>query len=132
MDSKIITLDQYRQLALRAECNYTHALTALADHKKLRILHACMGLSSEAGEFTEMLKKHLFYGKPFDFINAIEESGDIMWYMAVLWDAMGIRVPELEILERNILKLKERYPGKYSDNSAINRNTNRERKILEG
>ena len=47
-----------------------------------RLLTASMGLGAEAGEFTEVVKKILFQGKPLDADNIFHmqrELGDIMW-----------------------------------------------------
>ena len=77
-----------------------------------RMLTAAVGLSAEAGEFTEIIKKILFQGKPVNEENLFHlkrELGDIMWYFiqaCILLDT----TPE-EIIEMNVEKLKSRYPG---------------------
>ena len=48
-----------------------------------RALTAALGLSAESGEFTEIVKKILFQGKPVSQENLFHmkrELGDIMWY----------------------------------------------------
>ena len=47
------------------------------------LVHAQMGLTSEAGEFTDAVKKHRIYNKPLDIPNLIEEIGDILWFCAL-------------------------------------------------
>ena len=77
-----------------------------------RMLTAAVGLSAEAGEFTEIVKKILFQGKPVNDENLFHlkrELGDIMWYFIQACIALDV-TPE-EIIEMNVDKLKARYPG---------------------
>ena len=77
-----------------------------------RALTAALGLSAESGEFTEIIKKIVFQGKPVNQENLFHlkrELGDIMWYFiqaCILLDT----TPE-EIIKMNVDKLKSRYPG---------------------
>ena len=77
-----------------------------------RLLTAAVGLSAESGEFTEIVKKIIFQGKPYNDDNIYHmkrELGDIMWYLAQA--CMALNTNFNEILEMNIDKLKSRYPG---------------------
>ena len=77
-----------------------------------RLLTAAVGLSAESGEFTEVVKKIIFQGKPYSEENVFHmkrELGDIMWYLAQA--CMALNTNFNEILEMNIDKLKSRYPG---------------------
>ena len=77
-----------------------------------RLLTAAVGMSAEAGEFTEVIKKIIFQGKPVNDENLFHlkrELGDIMWYVAQA--CMGLNVSLDEIIEMNVEKLKTRYPG---------------------
>ena len=77
-----------------------------------RLLTAAVGMSAEAGEFTEIVKKIIFQGKPVNDENLFHlkrELGDIMWYVAQA--CMGLGVDLDEVIEMNIDKLKARYPG---------------------
>lgn len=94
-----------------------------------RLLHAAMGMVTESGEFMDVLKKHIFYGKVVDEINLKEELGDIMWYMAIACDVLGTDF-ETE-MQRNIAKLRERYPSMFDSEHAINRDLDAERAVLE-
>lgn len=82
-------------------------------------LHALLGISGESGELVDGFKKHLIYNKPVDIGNLIEEAGDILWYMALLFRTIG--VPFEQVMLENIDKLKARYPDKYSDEAALAR-----------
>ena len=77
-----------------------------------RLLTAAVGMSAEAGEFTEIIKKIIFQGKPVTEENLFHlkrELGDIMWYVAQA--CMGLGTSLDEIMEMNVEKLKSRYPG---------------------
>ncbi len=77
-----------------------------------RLLTACLGLSAEAGEFTEVVKKILFQGKPLDEDNIYHmqrELGDVLWYWMQGCNALNI--DPNEVIQMNIDKLKARYPG---------------------
>jgi hypothetical protein len=97
--------------------------------RQSRILHSAMGMVTEASEFLDMLKKHIFYGKPFDLTNAIEEMGDSDWYRAIFIDATMTN-PD-EIRSSCIRKLRKRYGNNFSSDKEINRNLEEERKALE-
>jgi NTP pyrophosphatase (non-canonical NTP hydrolase) len=100
-----------------------------SNHKQLSILHCVIGASTETGELLDQLKKHVYYNKPIDVVNVKEELGDIMWYLSNLARLMNFDIEEC--LELNIKKLRTRYPDKYSDNDALDRNLDLERKALE-
>lgn len=77
-----------------------------------RMLTAALGLSAEAGEFTEVIKKIMFQGKPVNDENMFHlkrELGDIMWYF--MQACMALDVSPEEVIEMNVDKLKARYPG---------------------
>jgi len=76
-----------------------------------RLLTAAVGMSAEAGEFTEIMKKIIFQGKPVNDDNLFHlkrELGDIMWY--VMQACIGLDVSLEEIVEMNVEKLLARYP----------------------
>ena len=82
------------------------------DFASHRALTAALGLCAESGEFTEIVKKILFQGKPVTQENLTHmkrELGDIMWYFIQACIALDVS-PE-EIIEMNVDKLKSRYPG---------------------
>ncbi len=95
---------------------------------KTRILHAVMGLCTEASEALDAVKKHVFYGKDLDHANLKEELGDIFWYAAILADELGLSFDEIQ--KTNIQKLKSRYKKGFTEDAAVNRDLDKERKIL--
>ena len=77
-----------------------------------RLLTASLGMSAESGEFTEVVKKIVFQGKPVNEENIFHmkrELGDIMWYVAQACMSLDTTIDE--IIEMNVDKLKKRYPG---------------------
>ncbi len=96
----------------------------------LNLLHAAMGISTESGELMDAFKRKIFYGKDLDVVNVKEEIGDLMWYVAILLRELDLDFEEL--LQINIDKLKARYPEKFTEERALNRDLDKEREILEG
>ena len=85
------------------------------------LINAVMGLCGESGEAIDIVKKHLHQGHELDREKLIKELGDIAWYLAEAATALEI---DLEtVLERNIEKLKSRYPEGFSAERSIHRNT---------
>ena len=77
-----------------------------------RLITAALGMSSESGEFTEVVKKIVFQGKPYTEDNRFHmkrELGDVMWYVAQACMSLDTTIDE--IIEMNVDKLKARYPG---------------------
>src|SRR5215216_502430 len=84
------------------------------------LLHMAVGISGEAGELIDAVKKAAIYNKQIDRENIIEELGDIEFYMEGLRQGLGIT--REETIESNISKLSKRYgSGKYSDQQAKDR-----------
>jgi NTP pyrophosphatase (non-canonical NTP hydrolase) len=76
-----------------------------------RLVTAAFGMSAEAGEFTEVVKKILLQGKPYDLQNQFHlkrELGDICWYLAQA--CMALDTTFEEVLQMNYEKLSARYP----------------------
>lgn len=109
--------------------DYGPVRTRLCEIHTIRLLHAAMGLCTETGEFMDMLKKHILYGKPLDEVNLKEELGDQLWYTALALDEL--RSTFENCFATNINKLRARYPNKFTELDALNRNLDKERKILE-
>lgn len=84
------------------------------------MLHMAVGISGEAGELLDAIKKHAIYQKELDFDNVKEEAGDILFYLTGLLNDVGITLNEC--IEANREKLSKRYPNKcYSNADAIKR-----------
>ena len=77
-----------------------------------RLLTAAVGISAEGGEFTEIVKKMVFQGKPWNEDNRehlIIELGDVMWYVAQA--CMALEIDFDDVVKGNVKKLEKRYPG---------------------
>jgi NTP pyrophosphatase (non-canonical NTP hydrolase) len=76
-----------------------------------RLMTAAVGLSAEAGEFTEIIKKIAFQGKELtedNRIHLIKELGDVYWYFTQA--LLGLDVDLNEVVLTNVMKLTARYP----------------------
>lgn len=96
--------------------------------KNAAALHYAMGLSTEANEVLDALKAHIYYGKPLDTVNLIEEVGDIQWYEARLLSLLGSSFAYARTA--NILKLMKRYPDGFTEEDATVRDLEAERGAL--
>lgn len=95
-----------------------------------RVFHGILGIVTEAGELSAALLKAILNGDhTIDAVNVQEEMSDIAWYKAILHDALGLDWDQG--LENVINKLRIRYPDKYSDDAAENRDLDAERVALE-
>ena len=93
-------LTRMNKLELEDDCNLSQLLTA------------ALGLTAESGEFTEIVKKIILQGKPYNEDNVFHmkrELGDICWYLAQA--CMALDTTFDEVIEMNVDKLKKRYPG---------------------
>lgn len=124
MDSK-----EFVESCIRTESKDFDLIRSRFTNRNIRLLHAAMGLCTEAAEFLDVMKKHLFYGKSIDEINLLEELGDSDWYKSIGLDELGKSFEE--IWEAVINKLSKRYGIIFNAESAINRNLKQERSRLE-
>jgi len=143
-----MTPEEYRPLALRTEHTPQFIATVIFRDPKQpltdadwevfragaqalsRVIHGALGVCTETGELQDIFKKFLIYGKPIDRTNVLEEIGDVLWYVNLVLDAYGFTWSEA--FERNIAKLSARFPQKFSQNAALNRDLDAERAALEG
>lgn len=103
--------------------------------KAIRLLHAAMGMATEAAEIVDQLKKAFFYGNPIDEVNLVEELGDCRWYENVMMDELKVTAEQVQAINNKKLTDKKagRYQkGKFTSVEAMVRNLDAEREILEG
>ena len=106
-----MTINEYQQLAMT---------TLNKDLSKKDILiNGVMGLCGEAGEAIDIVKKHLAQGHELDREHLIKEIGDVAWYLAELATVLDISLEE--VLQRNIDKLKKRYPEGFDYEKSLKR-----------
>ncbi len=117
--------------------NYPHFVETLTpddcyafDNVQTRqMMHAALGVSTEAGEILDVFKKYYAYGKAVDLVNLDEEFGDLLWYIQLYANQRG-RTLEY-FIDMNMKKLSQRYKGAFSAQEAINRDLEKEREVLD-
>ena len=108
-----MNFNEYQELAQRTSNTKNHFD---------KIENGVMGLNGEAGECIDLVKKWSYQGHPLDLEGMIEELGDVLWYIAETAEGIGYSMEE--IAQRNIKKLKIRYPEGFEADRSINRNEN--------
>ncbi|MEA3350528.1 MAG: nucleoside triphosphate pyrophosphohydrolase family protein [Chloroflexota bacterium] len=106
-----LTLNEYQSLAART--------SGAGGNGERRLIISALGLTGEAGEFANMVKKLTAHGHEIDNEILAEELGDVLWYLAEAATAIGI--PLGEIAQQNVDKLRQRYPEGFSQERSINR-----------
>lgn len=109
----------------KASRTLAHLTSSLEDD-----IHMVLGIQTEAAEIADVYKKHMAYKKSLDLVNVKEELGDLLWYVANLCNLHGWNMED--IMDTNISKLEARYPDKFTEHHAINRDLEKEREILDG
>lgn len=82
-------------------------------------LHMAIGISGEAGELLDAIKKATIYRKPLDIANIVEECGDLLFYISGMLDSIDVDIESA--MSANVSKLSIRYGTSYSDKSAVER-----------
>lgn len=106
-----MNLNDYQRLAMTT-------LNPALDKKDM-LINGVMGLCGEAGEAIDIVKKHLAQGHALNRDALIKELGDVAWYLAET--AYALDVPLEEVCQRNIDKLRTRYPEGFSSEKSIHR-----------
>ena len=100
----------------------THAMrtaNGAIDRHYDRLVNGVLGLTGEAGEVADLVKKFLFQGHDLDREHIIEEVGDVLWYCALIADSCGTNLDH--VMQTNVDKLSLRYPDGFSAQNSINR-----------
>lgn len=109
-----LSLDDYQKAAL---------LTTRGHEMPDEMVHLVLGLVGETGEIAEKIKK-LIRDKngdlaQLDIDDMKKELGDVLWYLAVFADYLGISLEEIG--EKNIAKLADRQKRGVISGSGDNR-----------
>lgn len=120
--SKQIDLNAYKDFVAKVTSNESNNTGSLTGQLKVLenttgvnialLLTGSIGMASEGGEFSEIVKKCIFQGKPMDdetIFHAKRELGDIIWYWINSCRALGL--DPNEVIAENVRKLEKRYPG---------------------
>jgi NTP pyrophosphatase (non-canonical NTP hydrolase) len=105
----MITLNEYqveaRQFAIYPE--------------EASVVYPALGLSGEAGEVAEKVKKSIRGDKPLDIEEVAKELGDVLWYVSNLASDIGVSLNTLA--EKNLEKLYSRKERQVIKGSGDNR-----------
>jgi hypothetical protein len=102
---------------------------SMDDPGRANFVHALLGMITETAEMVEHLQAVMSGTKEFDTVNAVEESGDMTWYLAMWLRELGVSWEQVWTV--NIDKLVKRFPDKFTEDAALNRDLDSERKVLE-
>lgn len=106
-----MTVNEYQALAMRT----SNKELPPDDH----LLNGALGLTGEAGEVADLVKKTFMQGHELDVEHLAKELGDVCWYIAETATAIGC---DLEtIMKMNIEKLKKRYPDGFDSECSQHR-----------
>lgn len=106
-------MNDYQRLAERTANRKT------ADTDELRYANFGMGISGEAGEVTDLLKKAVFHGHELDQEKLKKELGDVLWYVATIASTAGLALGE--VAAANVEKLKLRFPNGFTEEDSKRR-----------
>ena len=106
-----LTLEEYQSLAART--------AGAGGDGERRLIIAALGLTGEAGEFANMVKKLTAHGHEISPEILADELGDVLWYVAEAASASGLSLGDLA--QQNVEKLRRRYPEGFSEERSRNR-----------
>ena len=106
-----MTINEYQRLAMTT-------LNPALDRRDV-LINGVMGLCGEAGEAIDIVKKHLAQGHELDREKLIKELGDVAWYLAETAYALDVSLED--VLQRNIDKLRARYPEGFDTKRSVER-----------
>jgi len=102
-------LNEYQAAAMRSQ----------PKPSELDLAVFALGLTGEAGEVADMVKKIYGHGHPPDLDKLHKELGDVLWYIAAICQELGLSLAD--VAEANINKLMRRYPNGFSHEASRNR-----------
>lgn len=105
-----MTLNEYQLKAIR---------TAKELDNEQLVENGILGLFGEGGEIADIYKKYKFQGHILDVDHIKEELGDVMWYVSILAQGLGIQLDD--VAKENVKKLEKRYPNGFEKERSINR-----------
>lgn len=99
-----MTFDEYQQ-----EMRRTFKRDRLAGH--------ALGLTGEAGEVADLVKKAVYHGVGHTPDEMAKELGDVLWYLTAVAEEYGLSLAD--VAAGNIAKLKARYPDGFVKGGGI-------------
>ncbi|WP_172187124.1 nucleoside triphosphate pyrophosphohydrolase family protein [Lentilactobacillus kribbianus] len=73
------------------------------------LTNCALGLSCEAGEVANLVRRYTFEGDKLDRDQLTKELGDVLWYLSQV--AEWADIPLNEVADDNINRLNVRYPS---------------------
>lgn len=122
MTSENATPDAKAEKTTKVDMNaneYQRKAMRTATHKCYDLANAALGLTGEAGEVADIIKKHLYQGHDLYPSEVIEELGDVLWYVALMADYFNVTLSF--VMQQNITKLKARYPEGFDPVRSVNK-----------
>ncbi len=83
------------------------------------IIYGVMGLTGEAGEVADLVKKGIYHGHGIDMVHLERELGDVCWYIAQICSVCGFDLGT--VMSCNIEKLRKRYPEGFTEERSLHR-----------
>jgi NTP pyrophosphatase (non-canonical NTP hydrolase) len=111
-----MTSTEYQRLSARTDIEGPNKVFA---KDELMLVWYAIGLSGEAGEIADHVKKGVFHEHGIDREKLILEMGDVCWYLAAMCRRIGTTLPE--VMAQNIAKLQARYPDGFDVERSRNR-----------
>lgn len=105
-----MTVNDYHRAAMR---------TAPELDRQQMLIDAALGLTGEAGEVADLVKKANYQGHILDKDAVMKELGDVAWYIALACQGLGVTMQE--VFQMNVDKLKKRYPDGFDAWMSRNR-----------
>lgn len=99
--------------------DYQRAAMRTANAECKCLTCAALGLTGEAGEVADEIKKFLFHGHPLNTEKVVKELGDVMWYVALTCDVLHVSLDD--VMRLNVEKLLKRYPDGFDADKSLHR-----------
>lgn len=108
-----MTFNEYQKGCMRT------ASDVCKQNKENMLLNGILGAAGEAGELSDLLKKEMFHGHPFDRGHYLKECGDVLYYLALVAESLDATLEDVAIV--NNRKLLERYPNGFETERSLHR-----------
>ena len=104
-----MTPSEYQELCKRTQASVTEASNRMAfhGHTAIPLTQAGAGIVKEGGEILDHIEKWIYFGNPYDKEAISKEIGDVLWYVALACNTIGVNMED--VMEANVEKLRKRY-----------------------
>jgi len=125
---KNISLDQFQEYCYEVNKGNRAEQNFIKKDVYDVIYHSCE-LNHLIGDVTNIVKKHVFYGIELNRDSLMYALTGIVCVIAAAFESFDLSMSEA--LEKNIKKLKIRFPENFNEAHALSRDTKKEREVLE-